>query len=91
MGGCQDARIAVDQNPKHFECVFGSDFSRDEVYINGHTDAKADAGKEKECIVRLLKDEPPELKKEEAHIHGIDEVKAHLRQVQVHWNNGRAP
>ena len=83
----QDAVITADHNSEHLERVFSANLSRDEVDINGHTGAKTDTGKEEKYIVGLFKDEPPEPKKKQAHIPGIDEVKAHLEEAQVYGHN----
>ena len=87
----QDTVITVDHNPEHLERVFSANLSRDEGDINGHTGAKTDTGREEKYTVGLFKDEPPELKKRQAHIPGIDEVKAHLEEAQVYGHNRVVP
>lgn len=73
-----NAVIAMSHNPEYFERIFGTDFSRDQVYINGNAQAKTDARKQEEFIVRLLKDELSELDKKEAHIYCIDKIECNL-------------
>ena len=78
MRGGNNAVIAMGRNPEYFEHIFGTDFSRDQAYINGNAKAKTDARKQEEFIVRLLKDELSELKKKEAHIYCIDKIEGNL-------------
>lgn len=87
----QDAVITVDHNSEHLERVLSANFFWDEVDINGYTGAKTDTSKEEKYIVDLFKDEPPAPKKKQAHIPGIDEVKAHLEEAQVYGHNRVVP